>query len=593
MLKRWFIFFALTLPGCVAAEPKPLLPKPQRIEYGIGQLALRGLSIRYGAAPAPEDRFTAERLSAALSTAACVRIPIWEGAAPGKAIILKRTGAVDALPLPGEQAGPDSREAYSLDVTSQGVEIKARSAAGLYYGAETLLQLIEDHAGEQVLPVVQIHDWPAFAYRAVMMDMSHGPLPTEAEVKRQIDATARWKGNQYYFYSETSIEMQGYPLLSPDARFTTDQVKRIVDYARDRHVDVVPCVELYGHLHDLFRIEQYAGLSVFPHGGEFNTGDARTMAVITDWVDQLIRMFPSPYFHIGLDEPYELERSAKLAGIPAGKIYLDQLAKVSDLVRQRGKHVVFWADAANVFGPHPEVLNALPAGITAVPWKNGYIKSYEAFLAPFAKLHVAAYASTSVLNYVQVAPDFNQTFAALDALMADARRFQAMGLLVTLWTDDAQNLMRTALPGIAYGMAACWQSTPMDRTTFFSDYARRTHPGPIAAEVAPALQELSDAETHLQKALGFSSMGQFWTEPLSSGNLDVAQSHREDFRQVRLLAESAEAHLRRALSLKGDSDILASLLVAARMLDYAGMKYLLCGPNGGCLETTGTAPEPA
>ena len=460
MPKRCFVFFALLLPVWEPPGVGPCCPSPNGL-IRTGQLALRGLSVRFASIPAPEDRFTAERLAAALSTAAGVPIPIWEGAAQGKAIVLNRTGAVDPLPLPDEKAGPDSREAYSVKVTSQGAEIAARSSAGLYYGAVTLLQLMEGSGEQAALPVVELRDWPAFAYRAVMMDMSHGALPTEGEVKRQIDLLSRWKANQYYFYSETSIEMKGYPLLSHRARFTADQIARIVEYARERHVDVVPCVELYGHLHDLFRLEQFANLSVLPHGGEFNTRDPKTMAVITDWVDQIIGMFPSPYLHIGLDEPYELEKSAKLAGIPASKIYLDQLAKVAELVRQRGKHVVYWADAANIFGPHPEVLNALPAGITAVPWKNGYVRSYEPFLGPFAKLHVPAYASTSVLNYSQVAPDFSQTFNALDQLMADARKFQATGLLLTLWTDDGQVLMRTALPGLAYGMAACWQSTPV------------------------------------------------------------------------------------------------------------------------------------
>ena len=573
MFRLCSVFLVLPL-WLFGSERRPLLPKPQQVRYGTGHLTLGGLSIRYASTPAPEDRFTAQRLAAVLSATAGFSIPVEEGTAQGKAIVLKRSGAVDALPVPGEQAGPDSRESYTLNITTQAAEITARSSAGLYYGARTLLQLIENDAGAPVLPAVEIRDLPAFPYRAVMMDMSHGPLPTEQEVYRQIDAIARWKGNQYYFYSETSIELQGYPLLSPDARFSADQVRRIIDYARDRHIDVVPCVELYGHLHDLFRIEQYADLAVLPHGGEFNTRDPRTMQVIADWVDQLVRLFPSPYFHIGLDEPYELEKSAKLAGIPASKIYLDQLGKVAELVRARGKKVVFWADAANIFGPHPEVLNALPNGITAVPWKNGYVKSYEAFLGPFAKLRVPAYASTSVLNYVQVAPDFNQTFAAVDGLMADARKFQAMGLLLTLWTDDAQNLMRTALPGIAYGMAACWQSTAVTRAEFFSDYARQIHPGEIAAEVSAALQTLSDAETLLQTALGFSSMVRFWGDPLSSRNLEAAQKHRNDFRQVRLLAEKAEAHLRRTLSMKGDQDNLASLLVAARMVDYAGMKYL-------------------
>ena len=60
--------------------------------------------------------------------------------------------------------------------------------------------------------------------------MSHGPLPREAEVDRQLDFLARWKANQYYFYNEASIELDGYPLLNPGGRFTREQVGRIIAY---------------------------------------------------------------------------------------------------------------------------------------------------------------------------------------------------------------------------------------------------------------------------------------------------------------------------------------------------------------------------
>ena len=125
-------------------------------------------------------------------------------------IVLERTGGIDALPVPGEQPGPDSREAYSLKVTSDGVTASARSSAGLYYAVQTLEQLAKGQARRTVLPVVEIKDWPALAYRGVMMDMSHGALPTEKEVERQLDFLARWKTNQYYFYSEASIELKGF-----------------------------------------------------------------------------------------------------------------------------------------------------------------------------------------------------------------------------------------------------------------------------------------------------------------------------------------------------------------------------------------------
>jgi hypothetical protein len=568
-----------------------LLPRPQQIRYGGAQLLLRDLSIQLASNPTPEDRYAADELASALGARVEASIPVVERSATARAIVLIRSGS--GLDLPGldERTGADSREAYTIKVTPEDAEIRAHSSTGLFYGVQTLRQLVEGSGAQAVLPEVEVHDWPAFAYRAVMMDMSHGQLPTEEEVKRQIDFIARWKANQYYFYSEASIELQGYPLLNPGARFTGDQVRRIVDYARQRHIDVIPFLDLYGHLHDLFRVERYADLAVLPHGGEFNPRDPHVMPMVADWLDQMARLFPSPFLHIGFDETYELEKAAKIAGgITPGQIYLQQLTHVAKLAEQTGKHVVIWGDM-NILTRNPEIIPALPSGITAVPWYNGLLKDYQAYLAPLAARHVPEYASTSVYGYIQIFPDFNQTFAALDTLLRDAHKYGAIGLLLTLWTDDNQTLTRMSLPGAAYGMAAAWQSTPMARAEFYSDYAREVYPGPVAAEVAPAVKALADSETRLQSAFGEWTMPMFWADPLTPANLQLALAHREDFRQVRLLAEDAQERLQRALVLKGDPGSLSSLLLGARMLDYVGMKYIYAAEMADFWRQMGAHPS--
>src|SRR5262249_7846474 len=146
-----------------------------------------------------------------------------------------------ALPRDTESTGPDSREAYTLEVTSKGVEIRGRSSAGVFYGVQTLLQMVEGTGADAVLPVVEIKDWPALAYRGVMIDFSEGELTRVSEVKPQIDLMARFKANQYYFYSEASIEFDGYDIVTPEGRYSRDEVRHVIDYARRRHIDVVPC----------------------------------------------------------------------------------------------------------------------------------------------------------------------------------------------------------------------------------------------------------------------------------------------------------------------------------------------------------------
>ena len=359
---------ALAGPLLPAGDHNPLLPRPQKVRYGTGRLRLRALTIRFGSRPTGEDRFAAAELSRVLKERTGIAVPIRENQGHGPAIVLTRTGAADPLPMPDEQPGPESREAYHLQVTPAGAAIRGRSSAAVFYGVQTLRQLVEGEGDEAFLPEVEIDDWSSLAYRGPMVDVaSEGAMTTEEEIKRQVDFLARWKANQYCFYSEASIGLAGYPLLNPEARFTKDQIRGIIGYGRERHIDVVPCLELYGHLHSLFRIEKYSELADFPHGGEFNPANPKVRALLTDWIDQFAELFPSPFVHIGFDETWQIEKAAQQqgAGATPAKLFVDQFNYVARLFQQRGKRVMAWAD---IMVKYPEIVAKLPPGIIAVPW---------------------------------------------------------------------------------------------------------------------------------------------------------------------------------------------------------------------------------
>jgi hexosaminidase len=566
---------ALLLPASAVARHQPLLPRPQQIRYGEGHIRVRGLSVRLLAEPSTEDHFSAEELSNCLADVAQEPIPASEGEAGSAAIVLKRTGAVDALAMPGEHSGPDSREAYFVKVTPEGGQIQAKSSAGLFYGVETLCQLVEGNAAEAILPEVEIHDWPSLAYRGTMVDMSHGPLPKEDEIKRQLDFLARWKANQYYLYSEASIELAGYPLLNPEGRLSTDEVRRIIAYARERHIDVIPNLELYAHLHDLFRVEEYSQLSDLPHGVEFNPSNPGVMSLLSDWIAQVSDLFASPFVSIGFDETFQIETAVKQQGTSATatRLFVKQLTDVTRLFQHRGKQVMAWAD---IMVKYPDIVAELPPGLIAVAWyytADANDREYKHWLGPLVAKSVPHFVQPAVTSWAQIAPDFDTSFENIDTFIAAGRKSNAMGMINSIWADDGQILLRMSLPGMAYGAAAAWQSTPIDRQHFFSDYAQIMYPATISIDVAAALDQLSQSETELQKALGESTQFAMWEDPFAPTYFKALAQNQVHLRQTRLLAEEAETHLYHALASAADPTTLNSFLVGARLLDYAGQKF--------------------
>jgi N-acetyl-beta-hexosaminidase len=146
-------------------------------------------------------------------------------------------------------------------VSKNKVLVNAKSDAGIFYAMQTLEQMIISDKTNSYIPGTEIDDYPEMAYRGVMVDFSHGGLLTVQEIMNQIDFLARWKMNQYYFYNEVSIEIKGYPLINYNACYSQEQIKKIVSYARKKHIDVIPFVNFYGHLHELLRLEKYEGLA--------------------------------------------------------------------------------------------------------------------------------------------------------------------------------------------------------------------------------------------------------------------------------------------------------------------------------------------
>jgi hypothetical protein len=594
MGRVWFgTVLILLSPFARAAEHNPLLQRPRQIHYGARALALRGLSIRLAPNAGAEDRFAARELSSSLAKIAGTPIPVSNGRASGPGIALRRTGAVDALPAPGESSGPDSREAFSIKVTATGAEIAGRSSAAVYYGVQTMLQLVEGAGAKAGLPEVEIHDWPSLPYRGVMVDTSHGPLPTEAEVKRQIDFLARWKNNQYYLYSEASIELEGFPVPDHDAQFSQDEIRRIVAYARERHIDVVPCMELYGHLHDLFRVERFADLSLLPHGVEFNPRNPRVAELLNNWVEQLAGLFPSPFFHIGFDETREAPIVALPGQATPAALYMEQFKLVSGLVRKRGKTLLVWSD---MFSRYQDLIPQIPPGTVVVPW--GYDRTVEQYYwRPFANSTLPRFVATGVSIWDQVSPDFEHSFDNIDIYLATCRPHGITGLINTHWTDDIAVLLNPAFPGLAYGAISAWQAEPVNRGTFFTEYARILYAAPVAAEVAPALTAAGRAEEDLAKALsGARSTGEetsqsLWEDPLTAAHLERDAAQAEHFRQSRLLAEDALEHFSRALRLGGDPATLSDLVMDARLLDYVGMKNIYAAELAGFWRELGAHPD--
>jgi hypothetical protein len=216
----------------------------------------------------------------------------------------------------------------------------------------------------------------------------------------------------------------------------------------------------------------------------------------------------------------------------------------------------------------------LPREAISVPWSYEAESNYDHYIAPLGSNKLTTMVAPGIWNWNEVFPDYHRSFTDINGLVAAGKKFQTLGIMNTGWTDFGQTLYRQSLPGLAFGAVAGWQSESVDTNRFFNDYCAQTYPAAVAPEVAAALEELSTVEQMFEAILGDGTQYAFWKDPLEPGLLSRVEKRQDSCRQARLLAETAQERLSRAITLAPSDPTLNSLMIAARLFDYMGMKNL-------------------
>lgn len=489
-------------------------------------------------------------------------------------IVLRSNQLGSALPVPGEKSDNQSREAYQISVTSNRVQITAKSDANLFYALQTLRQLIVGEDKNSFIPEVDIADYPTFAFRGIMMDFSHGGLLSEAEIKKQIDFLARWKINQYYFYNEVSIEMKGYPLINYNACYSQAQIKRIIAYARERHMDVIPFVNFYGHLHEMLRLEKYVDLGIGEYGHELNPNNPEVKIVLKDWIRQYVDIFPSLYIHVGFDETWETERLKKEdQSIKPKELYFKQLDYVTKILQEYGKTVMVWTDISSNY---PDIISEFPKDLVPVIWEySNRPNTFAKWVNPIKKEKLPFFVQSAVDSWGSIYPNADYTFENIDLCLKTCRDENAIGYITSVWTDAVQPLLRNTWLFMAYGSVGGWQKEPMERSTFTHDFCQIMYPEIISSQMCTGFEKMAEAQSFLGKSLRRHTLQEMWTDPFSSHHLENTKIHIDDYKNARLAAEMAQENFIEALQFQtGDTAFIKTMLVNCRQLDYVASRYI-------------------
>ena len=253
------------------------------------------------------------------------------------------TFTVDSLALFGGQSSRNIKtvideawsgnpEGYQLDVTPGGIDLRAGSPDGLFYGMQTLRQL---YAGGEV-PCVSIRDNPRFGYRGLHLDVSRHFFSKE-EVMKLLDVMSFYKLNTLHMHLTDAggwrIEIDKYPKLTSETAFRTESdwrkwwdgrdrkylpegtpgayggyytkedIREIVKHAASKHINIIPEIEFPGHSEEVLMAYPELSCSGKPYqNGDFCIGNEKSFTFMEDVLAEVIDLFPSEYIHVGGDE---------------------------------------------------------------------------------------------------------------------------------------------------------------------------------------------------------------------------------------------------------------------------------------------------
>ncbi len=563
-----------------ASSSLALVPLPREIRQGAVLSLEHGISVT-ATGKSVEDQFTAADLASGLKERG-VRVV----AAPSASVrlILLREGTPEAAALLRHvditYSAAMLDEGYVLLPEGNRVYDVAASSAGLYYGAQTLKQLVVADGQPDTQPQFHsalVRDWPAMKYRGQDDDLSRGPVPTLRFQEHQIKILSEYKVNLYSPYFENTLAYAGSPLAAPPGgAMTRADVEELVGYAKKYHVMLVPEQEAFGHLHHTLTFEMYSPLAETPHGSVLAPGQPGSLPLIQQWFTEVASMFPGPFIHIGADETFDLGKgqtrpSVEKSGL--GAVYIDFLTHIYQTLQPLHKRLLFWGDVAM---NDPELVKTLPKDMIAVAWEyNPHPEGFDKWLLPFVNAGMETWVAPGVNNWRLVYPDFNMGLDNIQRFVSDGQRLGSTGELNTVWNDVGEGLFNLDWYGILYGAAAGWQPGTSSIATFQNSYGQVFH-GDQTGKINDAQKELMAAHMSLKNAgLGALSDGLFWLDPWNPEGQEISAKLLPVTHDMRLHAERAIVLIQqaRAAGPLRETDALDAMEMGARRMDFIGYKF--------------------
>lgn len=406
-------------------------------------------------------------------------------------------------------------EHYSIRVNKKGMTISGATPAAVFYGVMTIDQLLLGDVcatSQKQISSIVIDDVPRFGYRALMIDPARHFIPAE-DVKFYIDQMARYKYNvlQLHLTDDQGwrIEIKKHPKLASKECYTQEQLADIIQYAAQRHVEVVPELDIPGHT--------VAVLAAYPELGCTHTDtlvknvgktvdlmlcakNEKVYTVYKDIIDEVATLFPSRYIHLGGDEAVVEKNWTKcercqammkeLGYTKASQLMIPFFGRMLDYVRQGGKEPVLWCELDEIRMPANDYLFPYPKDVMLVSWRLGLTPTCIELADKYGNSMILAPGEYAYLDYPQLKgdlPEFNNWGMPITTLeksyqfdpgygKPEQEYAHIKGVMGTLWAEAMPDINRVTYMTYPRGLALAEAGWTEMKNRDWESFKQRLYP---------------------------------------------------------------------------------------------------------------------
>jgi len=361
-------------------------------------------------------------------------------------------------------------QGYILISEGSSICIQALSYQGMFYGIQTLIQLLNSSQNKLSINEIVIIDFPALKIRGISDDISRGQSPTIDNLKKFIKELSHYKINQYYLaYMTDMFKFSQYPEIGKDrGAYLKDDIIELHDFAKKHFVELIPIFQTVGNWDNILHNPNYWEYGEFPGSNSLNITNEKIFGLLDDMIGELSTVFKTEYFHIGADESWDVGKFASkelVEKIGIEQAYLNHYKKVYDIAKKYGyKKVIIYHD---ILYKYEKILEGLPNDLIIMYWKYNSQKNHP-ILNKIKNYGFPLIVSPSIIDYNRIFPSFKKYEKNIINLIKFGYENGAMGEITSSWGDYRNKEIReNRIYGFIFSAMVGWDPIKEIKLIYF------------------------------------------------------------------------------------------------------------------------------